>query len=391
MTLLPVAEAQARLLALAKPLPMEETPLLACTGRWLAADVQAIRDQPFADLSAMDGYAVAAGSGPWRVTQESAAGGPLPPPLDSGEAARIFTGAPVPRGATSILIQENAAREDDILTRNTDDALTPGQHVRRKGSDFADGDVIISTGARLTPAQLGLAALGGHGALPVRRCPRIAILSTGNELVPPGAPIPVGKLPSSNTILLSALLESLPCDVEDMGIIADDLAAMTSAFQDARHADIILSTGGASVGDHDLVRPAFAAAGGELDFWKIRMRPGKPLIAGTLGDAIFLGLPGNPVSAFVTATLFLLPLVRHMLGSLTPLPVIASAPLATGIGPTGARDDYMRARITSEGAVALTAQDSAATRALAQADCLIVRPADSPAAAAGTTVAILPL
>lgn len=389
MTLLPVAEAQARLLALAKPLPLEDAPLLQCNGRWLAADVQAIRDQPFADLSAMDGYAVSAGIGPWRVTQESAAGGSLPLPLNAGEAARIFTGAPVPQGATSILIQENATKEGDTLIRSTEDPLTPGQHMRRKGSDFRDGDTIMSGGARLTPAQLGLAALSGNGTLPVRRRPKVAILSTGNELIPSGAPIPVGKLPSSNSILLVTLLESLPCEVVDMGIFPDDLAAMTSAFRSSRHADIILSTGGASVGDHDLVRPAFTAAGGQLDFWKIRMRPGKPLIAGTLNNAIFLGLPGNPVSAFVTAILFLLPLVRHLSGSPAPLPALTRAPLASGIGPTTNRDDYMRARMTAEGAVALTAQDSAATLALAQADCLIVRPANSPAANKGTMVTIL--
>ncbi|CAN5122455.1 molybdopterin molybdotransferase MoeA [soil metagenome] len=391
MSLLPVADAQARLFALASPLPHEDAPLAHCTNRWLASDIASLRDQPFADLSAMDGYALAAGDGPWHVTQESSAGGPFPRPLGAGEAARIFTGAAVPFGADAILIQENATREGDTLTPATDDPLPPGLPIRPRGSDFASGDLLFPAGTRLGPAQLSLTALGGYGALPVHRRPRIAILSTGNELVAPGAPIPAGKLPSSNAILLAAMLAAFPCDVDDMGIIPDDLAAMTSAFDACRHADIIVSTGGASVGDHDLVRPAFAAAGGTLDFWKIRMRPGKPLIAGTLGSATFLGLPGNPVSAFVTATLFLLPLVRHLSGDPTPLPRLTTAPLATHLGATGTRDEYLRARMTQEGAVALTAQDSAATRALAAADCLIVRPAGAAIAGKGTLVTILPI
>ncbi|MDX3910511.1 MAG: molybdopterin molybdotransferase MoeA [Sphingobium sp.] len=391
MSLMPVEEAQARLLALAKPLPREDAPLLHCNGRWLASDVMALRDQPFTDLSAMDGYAVQAGSGPWRVTQESAAGGPVPQPLAPGQAARIFTGAPVPVGADAILIQENAERDADLVRCTTGNLLKPGLHLRPQGSDFKDGEVLLRAGSQLGPAQLGLAALAGHGTLPVHRRPRIAILSTGNELVAPGAPIPVGKLPSSNSVMLAAMLQQLPCEISDVGIIADDLDAMKAAFDSVRHFDLIISTGGASVGDHDLVRPAFAAAGGTLDFWKIRMRPGKPLMAGTLDGAIFLGLPGNPVSAFVTATLFVKPLISHLCGSPTPLPRFSSAPLARDLGPTGERDDYLRARMTPEGAVALTAQDSAATRALADANCLIVRPAGSEFAARDSLVTILPL
>lgn len=224
----------------------------------------------------------------------------------------------------------------------------------------------------------------------MRHLPRVAMFATGNELVPAGAPIPVGKLPSSNSIMLAALLRTLPCHVEDLGIIPDEIEAMTSVFLRAGNADIIVSIGGASVGDHDLVRPAFNAAGGSLDFWKIKMRPGKPLVAGTLGKATFLGLPGNPVSAFVTATLFLLPLVRHLLGSGDPLPRLTSAPLASDLNAAGDRDEYLRARLTSAGAVALTAQDSAATRALAEADCLIVRDAGASAARSGDIVTILP-
>lgn len=392
MSLLPVAEAQARLLALAVPLPAETVPIAQATGRWLAEDIKALRDQPWADLSAMDGYAVRAADwpGPWRVTQESAAGASTLLPVGLGEACRIFTGAPLPPGADAILIQENGTRDGDRLTAS-DDPLPTGRHVRPAASDFARGVTLLEAGAHLGPAQIALAVLGGHGALPVRRRPRLALLSTGNELVPPGAPTPPGFLPSSNAPMLAALLAALPCGVTDLGIVPDDLNAMTAALDRARSADIIVSTGGASVGDHDLVRPAFAAAGGTLDFWKIRMRPGKPLMAGRLGDSLFLGLPGNPVSAFVTATLFLLPLVRHLSGAVQPLPPTSDAPLASPLPATGERDDYLRAFRTGEGIVSVTSQDSAATAAMARADCLILRPAGSPPAQAGDRVTILPL
>lgn len=392
MSLLPVAQAQARLLGLAKRLPMEELSVSACAGRWLARDVPALRDQPWADLSAMDGYAirVAEWPGPWRITAESPAGGALPQPLTPGEACRIFTGAPLPPGADTVLIQEDAVLEGDLL-RPQGSPLSLGRNVRPAASDFRSGQTLLTAGAFLGPAQIALAVLGGHGILPVGTRPRVALLSTGNELVPPGAPTPPGRLPSSNAPMLAALLASLPCDIIDLGIVSDDLDAVKQALESAARADIILSTGGASVGDHDVVRPAFVRAGGQLDFWKIRMRPGKPLMAGTLDGAVFLGLPGNPVSAFVTATLFLLPLVRHMAGAASALPRTSLAKLAAPLPATGERDDYLRAFRSREGMVSVTSQDSAATAALAQADSLIQRPAGSPAAHAGEEVVILPL
>lgn len=392
MSLLPVAEAQSRLMALGAPLPTEQLSISACAGRWLTEDIAALRDQPWADLSAMDGYAIRAGEwpGPWQVTAESAAGGPLPAPLNPGQACRIFTGAPLPQGADSVLIQEDALREGDHL-HGSGDALARGRNVRPAASDFRKDSLLLKAGTALGPAQIALAVLGGHGTVPVARRARIALLSTGNELVPPGVPALQGQLPSSNAPMLAALLGSLPCDVMDLGIVPDDLDSMTGAFARARDADIIVSTGGASVGDHDIVRPAFARAGGSLDFWKIRMRPGKPLMAGTLGSAIFLGLPGNPVSAFVTATLFLMPLVRHLMGATSPLPRTAPAILAAPLAATGERDDYLRAFRTDSGIVSLTSQDSAASAAMAMADCLILRPAGSPAAAAGDAVTVLPL
>lgn len=391
MTLLPVAEAQRRLLALAQPLPGEDVPVAQCAGRWLARDIAALRAQPWADLSAMDGYAVRAEEwpGPWHVTAESSAGGALPPPLNAGEACRIFTGAPLPTGADIVVIQEDALLSEGLLHVDGD-RPAKGRHVRPEGSDFAMGAPLLSAGARLGAAQVALAVLGGHGTLPVGGRPRVALLSTGNELVPPGDPTPPGCLPSSNAPMLAALLATLPCEIVDLGIVRDDLDAVAHALDRAADADIFVSTGGASVGDHDVVRPAFLQAGGSIDFWKIRMRPGKPLMAGRLDKALFLGLPGNPVSAFVTASLFLLPLVRHLGGCSAPFPQSLRAPLASALPATGERDDYLRAYRSEDGVVSVTSQDSAATWALAHADCLIVRPASAPSAQAGEDVTILP-
>lgn len=392
MSLLPVAQAQARLLALGGRLPSHSVAATQGAGRWLTEDVIALRTQPWADLSAMDGYAIrtAEWPGPWRLSGGSAAGQGVPAPLAPGETCRIFTGAPVPPGADAILIQENAERSGDQIS-GLPKAPTSGQHIRPAGSDFREGMVLLHAGTCLNPAHIGLAVLGGHAMLPVARKVRIALLSTGNELVAAGQPIAPGQLPSSNAAMLSAMLAGLPCEIIDLGIVPDDLAAMTVAFDRAREADIIVSTGGASVGDHDLVRPAFAAVGGTLDFWKIAMRPGKPLIAGTLDQAVFLGLPGNPVSAFVTAFLFLLPLVRHMSGAPMPLPRQVQAIIDAPLAQTTERDDYLRAFHRGDRIVALTAQDSAATASLADADCLILRPAASPPAKAGEAVTILPL
>lgn len=388
MSLLPVAEAQARLLAMAKPLPDAETPLAEACGRWTVRDVQARRSQPAADLSAMDGYAIRFADlpGPWRVVGESAAGAPFSGSVGTGEATRIYTGAAMPDGADTVLVQEDAAREGEALALAGDGPGKCGRHVREAGSDFRAGQPIVAAGARLSPRDIALAALGGHGALMLPRLPRIALLSTGSELTPPGAPTGPDRLPASNAVMLHAMLGALPCVADDRGIIVDRLDPLTTAFSAARGCDIVVTTGGASVGDHDLVKPALERAGGMIDFWKIRMRPGKPLICGRLGDAIFLGLPGNPVSAFVTATLFLLPLVRRMGGCPDPLPVRRKAVLSRDMPAVGGRDDYVRGVIADGRIEPLRVQDSAATLALARADCLILRPAGSPEAKAGDEV-----
>jgi molybdopterin molybdotransferase len=394
MSLLPVADAQARLFALGTPLPIEQAGLVEAAGRWTAADLLALRDQPSADLSAMDGYAIryAERPGPWTVIGESAAGGGLDRALGTYEAARIFTGAPVPAGADSVLIQEEAARDGDRLLMSGEGPRAIGGNVRPRAMDFAAGATLIAAGTRITARHVAIAAIGGHGILPVRRRARVALLSTGDELVPPGAPTPGALLPASNGPMLTALLAGEPAIVSDHGVIRDDLDAIVAAFHAAAaQADIIVTTGGASVGDHDLVRPALEAAGARLDFWRVAMRPGKPLLAGRLGDAIVLGLPGNPVSAYVTARLFLLPLIAHLGGARDPLPATRTVTLGVALPATGVRADYLRARIEGGRAFAPDGQDSAALAALVAASGLIVRPANAPAAMIGDSAEMLDL
>jgi len=389
MSLLPVAEAQARLLALATMLPTETVSLVDAAGRWVAEDVVARRTQPAADLSMMDGYAIrfADMPGPWVVTGESRAGAGFAGLLGAAEAVRIFTGAPVPEGADAILIQEEAVRDGNRLRLSGEGPPRIGSSIRALGSDFSVGDILAARGSLLTPGKIAAAAVGGHGQLTVRRKPRITIISTGDELVPPEGAATGVMLPASNGAMLRAQIGSA-AEVRDAGIVPDRLDALVEAFRSA-DADIIVTTGGASVGDHDLVRPALTEAGAELDFWRIAMRPGKPLFAGRLGDAIVLGLPGNPVSAFVTAKLFLLPLIARLSGAGSPIPPSEPATLAAPLPAVGNRDDYVRAILSSGRVTALANQDSGALSALALANALIVRPAGAPLATAGETVNIL--
>lgn len=393
--LLPVAEAQARLFALAPRVTAETVPLRAAAGRWSAGDVLALRTQPAATLSAMDGYAIrfADMPGPWRVIGESAAGHAFAGTVSPGEAVRIFTGAALPAGADTVLVQEEArtpADGDDRLLLDGEGPAHPSRNTRAKGLDFTAGDVLIRAGDRLTPARIALAATAGHGTLAVNRRLRVATLATGDELVAPGAPIEGLALPESNGAMLAAMLADLPVEVIDLGILPDRLDALTKAFT-AVDADIVVTTGGASVGDHDLVRPALVAAGGAIDFWRIALRPGKPMMAGRLGPAVVLGLPGNPVSAFVTALLFLKPLVAALAGARDPLPRSYAAPLGEPIPANGGRTDYLRAEMRDGRVFASTIQDSSMLLTLARAGCLIVRPAHAPAANMGDSVEILPL
>jgi molybdopterin molybdotransferase len=327
---------------------------------------------------------------------ESKAGAGLDRALAPGEAARIFTGAPVPEGADTILVQEEAARDGVRVRLDGEGPPTCGYHVRARGSDFGLGDRLIAAGERLTAPRIALAAMGGHGTLPVPRRARVTILSTGDELVAPGAPVSGVALPASNGPMLAAMLASLPVDVVDGGILPDRLDRLTAAFAAAAPAcDVIVTTGGASVGDHDLVRPALIAAGADLDFWRVRMRPGKPLMAGALGETIIVGLPGNPVSAFVTATLFLRPLIAHLGGAGDPLPRPQRAILGAALPANDRRQDYLRARLArgADGALDATPferQDSSMMSLLAHADCLVVRAPLAAEAAPGSLVEIIP-
>lgn len=390
-SLLPVEEAQARLFAMAPAVPAEIVAVRDASGRWAASDILALRTQPATDLSAMDGYAIRFADlpGPFRLIGESAAGRPYPGSVvGPQEAVRIFTGAAMPDGADTVLVQEEAARSGDSILLAGEGPRALGRNVRRQGLDFSLGDPLVASGERLTPARIAVAATGGHGALCVNRRIRVAIVATGDELIPPGSALTGALLPESNGAMLSAMLADLPVEIADLGILPDRLDVMTAAFA-AVQADILVTTGGASVGDHDLVRPALEAAGGRLDFWRIALRPGKPMMAGRLGEAIVLGLPGNPVSAFVTALLFLRPLIAVMAGARDPLPRTSSAILGEDLPANDHRQDYLRAELRDRHVYASSIQDSSMLRTLARANCLIVRAPGAPAIAAGEPVEIL--
>lgn len=388
--LLPVAEAQARLLAATPPVSIETLPVIDAIGRWAAAPVLARRTQPARDLSAMDGYALRFADlpGTWRMIGESAAGRPFAGTVSAGEAVRIFTGAAMPEGADSVLVQEEAGREGDRLMLDGEGPLRIGGNVRRRGLDFTDGDTLIAAGERLTAARLAVAATGGNGRVTVRRTVRVAIAATGDELVDPGQPFGEHSLPESNRLLLRALLADLPVEIVDLGILPDRLDVLTAAFASVE-ADLLVTTGGASVGDHDLVRPALHEGGATIDFWRVALRPGKPLMAGRRGAMAVLGLPGNPVSAFVTGLLFVKPMVAHLAGAADPYPMTTRAFLGDPLPANGPRTDYMRAELHDGRAYVARIQDSSMLLTLARAGCLIVRPPHAPAAERGDSAEIL--
>jgi molybdopterin molybdotransferase len=384
-----VDEAQARLLALVTPLPPVERDLMQAVRHYLHAPLMAMRTQPAADLSAMDGYAIAVQDfpGPWRVIGESAAGHPFAGDLQRGEAVRIFTGAYVPQNADSVLIQENAARDGDMLNATLDHPPVFGANIRRLGGDFHAGDAVLPKGTYLDAGAIAVAAMAGHGRLMVGGVPRIAIAATGDELVPAGSAIGPAQIPCSNSPMLQAMLAGLPCDVRDAGILPDDLTALeTSLSALCEQVDIIVTTGGASVGDYDLVQTALMNIGAQMDFWKVAMRPGKPLMAGKVGNTVVLGLPGNPSSAFVTAFLFLLPLIRHMAGCNAPLPAYFEAATATDLPAGGERAEYMRATVEGGHITPFMTQDSGLTRNLSQANALLVQHPNVPPRAKGSVV-----
>jgi molybdopterin molybdotransferase len=401
VALMPVAEALARVLADAEPLAAEAVPLAQAHGRVLAADVAALRTQPPADVSAMDGYAVRAvdvAKAPvkLKLVGEVAAGHPFRGTVGAGEAARIFTGGVLPPGTDTIVIQENTVSEGDAVVVTV--ASGKGKHVRVEGLDFKRGAVLLSKGRRLSDRDLALAAAMNHPTVPVHRCPKVALLATGDELVMPGGTPGFGQIVYSNGYATMALARREGCEVVDLGIVPDRLAETAAGVRRAREvgADILVTSGGASVGDYDLVREALAAEGLALSFWKVALRPGRPMMHGRLGPMHVLGLPGNPVSAYVCAVLFLLPLIRQLAGRSDVAPAPDTARLGRDLPANDERADYLRAVLTtrSDGiAVATPApvQDSSMLMPLARADCLLVREPFAPAAKAGDRCSIIRL
>lgn len=400
MALLAPADALSRILAAAFPLrDIEQVPLAEADGRTLAHNLPALRTQPPFPASAMDGYAVrAVDLAPGQalaVVDRSTAGHPATRTVRQGEAIRIFTGAAVPEGADTILIQENTRAASDISVTPAQ-TERPGRHIRKAGVDFAQGDVLLREGLRLAPRHLGLAASMGHAMLPVRRRPRVAIISTGDELVLPGSLPGPAQIVSSNASALAGLVREAGGEAIDLGIAPDDPQATEDAIRRAAaQADIVVTSGGASVGDHDLVQAALTRSGFRIDFWKVAIRPGKPLMFGSATDRLAVGLPGNPVSGFVCALLFLQPLIRRMLGQSGDIsPSREPARLGRDLPPNDLREEYMRAALTRGPgggwiATPLPDQDSSLQRVLAEADGLVIRPADAPAAKAGDACLII--
>ncbi len=398
MALLPVAEALARILDGVTPLEAESVDLLQARGRVLAGDIVAKLTQPPFHASAMDGYAVRAADianvpAALAVTGESQAGRRFDGAVAAAEAVRIFTGAAIPEGADTVVIQENTERSGDRLT--VQEAPKPGANIRTAGGDFTAGKTVLAAGRILEAGAVTLAAAAGHARLPVRRKPLVAILATGDELVEPGAGPPgPDQIVSSNPYGLAALIERAGGAVRLLGIAGDTREALGAKLAAASGADILVTIGGASVGDRDLVRPVLEARGLKLDFWKIAMRPGKPMLFGRLEGMRVLGLPGNPNSCLVTARVFLVPLIQRLLGCAPAPAPMQTAILAAGLDANGPRQHYMLA-VLEPGAPprvrALASQDSGRISSLVAADVMIVRPPDAPALAAGSAVEFLPI
>ena len=396
--MIPVADAVARIAAAFSPLPAETVPLASAHGRVLAVDVVARTTQPPFAVSAMDGYAARAAdvaNPPVTLSQigSVAAGARFEGRVGPGETVRIFTGAPVPAGADTIVIQENASAEGSEIAVRA--GAPAGRYIRPAGLDFREGEVGVPAGRRLDARAIGLAAAMNRPWLSVRRRPRIALLATGDEIVMPGEPLGRNQIVSSNTHALRAVVEGAGGEALDLGIARDDADSLARLASGARGADLLVTTGGASVGEHDLIRSALEGEGLTLDFWKIAMRPGKPLMFGSMGGTRLLGLPGNPVSSLVCALVFLRPAMARMLGTDEGgAPDTQHARLGTDVAANDERQDYLRAALGRDGAGTLVAtpfakQDSSMLSLLVQAQCLVIRPPHAPAAPEGSAVEII--
>jgi molybdopterin molybdotransferase len=401
MALMPVADALSAVLAGADRLGTERVPLDDACHRVLAGDVTARRTQPPSAMSAMDGYAVRAADAATvparlRVIGEVAAGRPFTGTLAAGEALRIFTGGVLPDGADAVVIQEDTARDGETVTVH--EAASPGRHVRRAGADFHAGDVLLRAGRRLSDRDISLAAAMNYPELEVARRPKLALFATGDELVMPGTEPGPGQIVYSNGYALRALARAEGAEVVDLGIVGDTVEATRAALRRARElgADVLVSTGGASVGDHDMVQRALADEGVAMAFWKIAMRPGKPMMHGRLGAMRVLGLPGNPVSSYVCAFLFMVPLLRALAGRSDVHHAVERGVLGADLPANDQRQDYLRARLGTDEAGRMVAtavlhQDSSLLARLSEAHALILRPPHAAAAAAGTPCDILKL
>ncbi|MEM6907974.1 MAG: molybdopterin molybdotransferase MoeA [Pseudomonadota bacterium] len=388
--LLSLEDAQARLLALAPTTHSSDLGISPANAiRFLARDHHAARTQPAADLSAMDGYAIC-GEGPWQRVGESRAGAPFAGSLKPGQCVRISTGAHMPQGSERVLIQENAIIENAVISAH--DIPPAGRHVRKQGFDFARGDRILKKGDRFSPAALALAASAGLDNLHVVEPPSVAVLDSGDELVPPGKALGPHQIPASNGIMLGSMLRPYVGLVDMLGPVRDDMDALGAALERARDKHILITTGGASVGDHDLMKDALTAWGAQIDFWKVAIKPGKPLLVATReddrGTQVILGLPGNPVSAYVTCFLFALPLIRAAMGDPAPLPRPCLISAGEDLPAVGPRREFLRAVSDGSSVRPVASQDSSALRALASANCLIDRPAGSEKCTAGTQVPV---
>lgn len=398
--LLPVDEALARILGGARRGDTEMVPLDEAGGRVLAADLRATRQQPPFAASAMDGYAVRAADVTevpvtLKLIGQSAAGHGFAGVVGAGEAVRILTGAPLPQGTDTVVIQENTVRKGDSV--EIAETAPHGKNVRRAGLDFDEGDLLLNAGRLLDPAALALAAAANHPTVPLVRRPRVAILATGDELVKPGGSYRPDQIISSNSYGLAEIVRNSGALPVDLGIAEDRLEALSEALDRAisAKADMLVTLGGASVGDHDLVQPALAARGMELDFWKIALRPGKPLMFGRLNGMQILGLPGNPVSSLICAHIFLKPLIRAVLG-LPHAPNLRTAVLGSDMGTNDLRQDYVRARVAMDAdgtliATPFAVQDSSMLKFMADADGLIIRKPHAAASKAGSTCTVLML
>jgi molybdopterin molybdotransferase len=399
MSLLPVDKALERILARVPPVRAEMVPLAEANGRVLAAPLIADHNQPPFDASAMDGYAVRAADivdgHRLEMVGVSQAGAGYTGAIGPGQCVRIFTGAPVPPGADAVIMQEEASVEGSLVRFS--ERPKPGRSIRPIGNDFAAGETLLPAGTLVTPFALALAAAANRAELSVAERPSIAVLATGDELVEPGHPLSPDQIVASNSYGLVPLLSPYAQDVVDHGIVRDDRAALATRLETifAAGPEVLVTTGGASVGDHDIVQEILKSLGVEVDFWRINMRPGKPLMFGTHGRTLVFGLPGNPVSAMVTASVFIKPALRQWLGYAHPLGAVLHLPLAAPTPPNSGRRHFMRAQLVEalgmSAALPILETDSGHTSSLARADLLIVQPENDPGQEAGTAVEALPL